>query len=66
MKTINNSKLKRYTFHVPVNELWVMEVEAESEAEAWKKANTDEWNQIHTLAGTTKSGDIEIVEVKDL
>lgn len=58
-------KLKTYTFHVPIQEIWEMQVEAESEAEAWKKAKNHEWYQVCSFAGTTDSGDTELARVED-
>jgi hypothetical protein len=59
-------KLKKYTFHVPVNEIWEMEVEAVSEAEAWEKAKNHEWYQVCSFAGTTASGDTELAYYEEI
>lgn len=56
---------KKYVFHCPVQEIWVMEVEAENEGEAWSKVENNEWYQTSSFSGTTKSGQTELAEVRE-
>lgn len=54
------TKKYRYIIHVPVQEIWVYEVEANSEKEAL--ASWIHGVQIYSLAGSTKSRNAEVVE----
>ncbi len=57
-------KVSTYTFHVPIEEILVIEVFAENEDEAWEKINNNDCHQVYSLAGTTKSGRTELKMVR--
>ncbi len=58
-------KERIYTIYEPVQEIWVMEVSATSGKEALRKLKQGYAHQIHSHAGTTKSGLSEIVSIRD-
>lgn len=57
---------KIYTIHCPIEEIWVIEVEATSSEEALNLLGTGSAYQIHSYAGTTKSKLPEVVKVRNI
>lgn len=58
--------MKKYIFHLPIQEVWVISVEADSEEEAWQKLKDNrDSNQESSYGGNTKSGEAELMEIKD-
>lgn len=57
---------KRYTIYCPVQEIWVMEADAESPEEALRMIREGGAYQKSSHAGTTKSGLDEIVSVSEI
>ena len=50
-----------YTIHCPVQEIWEIEVVASSEEDAMRRYNEGQGHQTCSFAGTTKSGQAEII-----
>jgi len=55
--------MKTFVFKVPVQEIWVVEVQAKTEEEAWEILSSGGGSQTCSIAGTTKSGDAELDRV---
>lgn len=58
--------MKRYIFHCPVTEIWVIEVFAKSKSEAWKKFASGQMEQLDSYSGSTKSGNTELINVSKI
>lgn len=59
-------KTKRYTIHVPVKEIWEMEVDATSQAEALRMVREGQAHQVCSFSGVTKSGRSEVVSEREI
>lgn len=58
--------MKRFKFHIPCTEVWVVQVDAYDEDAAWNKVRKRQYQKLYSSEGNTPTGKTELVAVHTL
>jgi hypothetical protein len=58
--------MKRFIFHVPIQSISVVTLDAQTEADAWDAVQHGKYYEMYSMPGTTPTGKTELVGVQEL